>query len=113
MRINKREAEYVKTAVLYGRSIEISGWSSKPLWDNDVLLPVKVGKVVEGLITKGLFKKVEWSPGYTRIYKTPLANTFECKNPGCHHGNLYDERDLPSGNCPVCEGRGIVLDNGG
>ncbi|MCU1787717.1 hypothetical protein CUU54_02445 [Pectobacterium polaris] len=111
MKINKREAEYLRTAIIHGWEIYTTPWRTAALWDDDPIMPVKIGRVVEGLIVKGLFEKIPHGYECHTLRHTSLALTFKCNNRPCQKGKIYNG-DHVSHDCPTCEGRGIILDNG-
>lgn len=44
MRISKREAKFIHPAVVYRWEINIQHWRKSAMWDDDPLMPVKIGR---------------------------------------------------------------------
>lgn len=111
-KINKREAKFLQSAVVFGWEIEVSSRRQTQYWDGDTLLPVKIGKVAQGLISKGFLEEVGRKDinGYWVIRATKKAKSFICRGNGCHSGFVYNEYDIKTGVCPVCDGIGMVLE---
>ncbi|URC22815.1 hypothetical protein KASHIRA_02410 [Serratia phage vB_SmaM-Kashira] len=111
-KINKREASFLQAAVVFGWEIEASPRRKTQYWDGDCLLPVKIGKVAEGLISKGYLEEVGKGghSGFWIIRATKKAKAHVCRGNGCHQGFFYDESDMKVGPCQTCGGVGVVLE---
>ncbi|QDX29500.1 hypothetical protein Dpoa569_0001275 [Dickeya poaceiphila] len=111
MRLSKREIEYIKPAFLYSWQIYVSAYRKTALWDDDPLVPVKVGAVADGLIRKGVLELVHM--GYSRsvIRLSKLGETFRC--PKCVNGRTFEGSENPDETveCKHCVS-GIRIDNG-
>ncbi|MCG6489528.1 hypothetical protein K6U37_11220 [Vibrio parahaemolyticus] len=105
-KLNKRELKYLAPAVLYGWDIEKSSYDSKGYWDGDRILPVVVGKMAEKLITQGYLKEISLFPNHLQLRATEKATSLKCRD--CHQGSKINENDERIGECPVCNGIGLV-----
>jgi hypothetical protein len=110
MRINKREVEYIKPAFLYGWKIYVSAYRKTALWDDDPLVPVRIGAVADELIRKGILELVYMGMGRSIIRLSQLGETFRC--PKCVNGQTFEGSENPDETvkCKHCIS-GIRLDN--
>ncbi|KGA24942.1 hypothetical protein AO825_08470 [Pectobacterium brasiliense] len=98
MRINKRQAEFIHPAVVYGWEIYVSPFRKSALWDDDPMTPVKVGPLLEGLIDVGVMERVESGSGFGRIRISKIGRRFLC--PYCFRGRTYRGSDDPEKTVP-------------
>ncbi len=104
------DLKYIKPAVIYGWKVE--RWLNKRgeyswYWDGDTTMPVKVGKLMEKLVSFSLMECVDihGMPFYRRTEK---AYSLQCKN--CNgHGEHYDDDGYATDKCEVCGGLGMCL----
>lgn len=106
-KLNKRELKYLAPAVLYDWDIEKAPYDSKGYWNGDRILPVSVGKMSEKLIAQGYLKDVSLF-NHLQLRATEKARSLECKN--CHRGSVLNDDDERTGECPVCNGIGLVME---
>ncbi|WP_437887043.1 hypothetical protein [Phytobacter sp. V91] len=111
--LNARERAYLQPAIVYGWEIEISPTRKTPLWQGDVLTPVKVGPLAEALVAKGYLEKVLPSEIYTwSIRATEKAKALQCRK--CWgHSRLYNDEGQDIGRCPDCDNGVAVNPIGG
>ena len=109
MKITKPERAYLLPGVLYDWRIVLANPKTTGHWDEDRLLPVKVGNLCAKLVERGLLLKHHEI--YTTVYRvSKLAKAFKCRAEGCYQGWAYrDGEDEPTGRCPHCDGTGMVL----
>lgn len=105
--INKREQKFLVNAVVHDWKIHTYVFQETCHWDGAVVLPVRIGKVCEGLIDKGLLVR-----SGTQIMATKLGDSFKCI---CDAGRLkiyndYDEL-ISSEKHERCGGTGVLPDN--
>lgn len=100
--LTKCEKKLLSTAVVYGWYIEI--WANKTTghWDGDLLLPVRVGAVVQSLICKGYMEYLDNDLRLQRIRATQKAKELRCWDCSSQ-GRIYDEEGMHIGDCPRCE----------
>lgn len=103
-----RDLKFIREAVLY--NWQVQQWTSRNgtpnwYWEGDILFPVKVGKVMEKLVSLGLMEYV--SVGTPCYRATPKARDLKCCH--CHDGKLFDHKDNMTGQCNVCKGLGLAV----
>lgn len=106
-KLNKRELKYLAPAVLFNWEIEKASFDSKGRWDGDPMMPVAVGVMAEKLIAQGYLKDVSLF-NHLRLRATEKARSLKCKD--CHNGTKLNENDEPIGECPVCNGIGLLME---
>lgn len=104
MKINKREREVLRYAVVFNWEIVVSGRGSAH-WDGDALSPFRAWQTLDQLINKGLMTRSTFMRG--EWYRaTALARDYTCRN--CYRGRAYEE-DQEIGKCETCDGTGLLL----
>lgn len=111
--MNKRERAFLRSAVVFGWSIETVPWRKTSLWDGDTLLPVTVGKVAESLIERGYLECVSMGQGVEIIRATHKAKALKCNAGSCSYGKFIDEDGQEAGDCPHCDGGIQVIEGEG
>ncbi|EDM2883738.1 hypothetical protein CQO09_16225 [Salmonella enterica subsp. enterica serovar Typhimurium] len=107
-KLNKREREYLRPAIVFGYEIEVRPYRAVQRWDGDDLLPVRVGKMAESLVERGYLEEVGKSDRHWwSIRATEKAKRLKCRADRCSNGRLYNDDDEEIGDCPVCGGTGI------
>lgn len=115
MELNKRERKYISTAVSFGWEIYIEKNKATGYWDDDSILPVKVGALCEKLIEKGILEYILC--GFiSRIRATTLGRKFKCTAKNCRHGQHIEYEDggygdeIKKGKCETCDGLGVIAE---
>jgi len=99
-KLNKREVEYIRPAVLFGWQIYIHTYTPTATWDDDPMMPVKVGKMCDSLIRRGYLETINIGRT-TYIRATNKAKQLSC--PTCSgRGKIFDDNDIEIGNCSRC-----------
>lgn len=70
-------------------------------WDDDPGMPVKVGKVMNELLIRGLVERNEIVEGLV-IYRASASAKTDYRCPNCYFGYLVNERGSPRGYCQQC-----------
>ena len=96
--LTKRERKFLHPAVVLGQEIYLRAGVQNGFWGGDCLMPVKVGKMTESLIKRGYLER-----SFSTIRATKKAKELHCKRGNCSEGQLYDDNDEPTGECPDCE----------
>lgn len=105
MKLSLNELKFISPAVLYGWQVE--RWTNRNgnsthYWQGDPLFPVRIGKVMEKLLSAGYMEKVDV---VITCYKaTVKAHSLKCR--ACHNGKIFDG-DKAIGDCAACNGIGL------
>lgn len=104
MKLTTQQQKLIQPMVVFGwKAYHHTRTNSKTAyWDDDPLMPVRIGPVMESLVAANLVERLDSIVGYGIVIYRLVAERRSQYQCGCSKGKIIDEDDNEIGKCSHC-----------
>ncbi|MND11839.1 hypothetical protein D3C87_616270 [compost metagenome] len=104
MVLTKRQQKLLQPMVVYDWKIyhDTSRNAATGFFDDDPIMPVRIGPVMQSMVDKRLVERIEGLYGRGIVVYRLTAGTKMKYLCGCQHGKIVNEIGAVVGQCPRC-----------